>query len=179
MFGAPHRSTCSQLASTLSCPFLLPHPGSPGGLRGSVSPSLGQPGRLRVSTLSSCQTGGGQSQGDSQSLHDSGRPSLTGEEVGRQPPPPTDRTTSRAALVDLLLLQPHFNRFHQGVHELNLHVWRLSSVSSESQDFCKELLLRCPAVSGPPLPVCTRQSECSSVVGVVEGALLRSTSLFL
>ena len=38
-------------------------------------------------------------------------------------------------LWDRLLLQPHFNRFHGGVHGLNLHTWRPSSVSSESQAF--------------------------------------------
>ena len=74
---------------------------------------------------------------------------------------------------DRLLRQPHFNRCHQGVHE-----WRLSSVSSESQAFCEDLLLRCLAASGYPLPVCTRQSGCSFVVGVMEGALLRSVPLF-
>ena len=38
-------------------------------------------------------------------------------------------------LWDRLLLQPHFNWFHGGVHALNLHAWRPSSVSSESQAF--------------------------------------------
>ena len=79
---------------------------------------------------------------------------------------------------DQLLRQPYFNRFHHGVHALNLHSWRLSSVSSESRAFRKDLLLRCPAASGHPLPACTRPSGCSSVVGVVEGALLQSTPLF-
>ena len=32
-------------------PMLFPRPKSPGGLRGCVSPSLGQPGRVRVSAL--------------------------------------------------------------------------------------------------------------------------------
>ena len=69
---------------------------------------------------------------------------------------------------DRLLRQPR-----QGVHVLNLHAWRLSSVSSENRAFCEGLLTRCPAASGHPLPVYTRQSGCSSVVGVVKGALLR------
>ena len=73
---------------------------------------------------------------------------------------------------DRLLRQPHFNRFHNGVHVLNLHAWQLSSVSSESRAFCEDLLLRCPAASKRPLPGCTRRSAYSSVVGVVEGALL-------
>ena len=79
---------------------------------------------------------------------------------------------------DRLLRQPHFNRFHQCVHALNLHAWRLSSVSSESQAFREWLRLRCPVASGSPLPACTRLSGSPSVVGVVEGALLQSTPLF-
>ena len=55
-------------------PILFPSPGSPGSLRGCVSPSLGQPGSLRVSALFSGRTGGGSSQRDPKSLHDSGRP---------------------------------------------------------------------------------------------------------
>ena len=72
---------------------------------------------------------------------------------------------------DQLLRQPYFNRFRNGVHALNLHAWRLSSISSESRAFHEDLLLRCPAASTHPLPSCTRQSGCSSVVGVVEGAI--------
>ena len=74
--------------------------------------------------------------------------------------------------LDQLLQQTHFNRFHSDVHPLSLHAWRLSSVSSESRAFREDLLLRCPAASLHPLPGCTRRSGCSSVVGVVEGALL-------
>ena len=91
-------------------PILLPRPGSPGGLRGCVSPSLGQPGRLRVSTLSSRRKGGGSSQRDPQSLHDSGCPPLAGEGVVHRPSPSADPTTSCAALVGLAVaaapLQP-------------------------------------------------------------------------
>ena len=36
---------------------------------------------------------------------------------------------------DSLLRQPHCNLFHQGVHSLNLHAWRLSNVTSESSGF--------------------------------------------
>ena len=79
---------------------------------------------------------------------------------------------------DQLLQQPHLSCFHQGVHALNLHAWRLSSVSSESRAFCEDLLKRCLAASGPPLPICTRLSGCSSVVGVVEETLPRSSPLF-
>ena len=79
---------------------------------------------------------------------------------------------------DWLLQQPHFNRFHNAVHVLNLHAWRLSSVSSESRVYREDLLLRYPAVSEHPLPGCTRRKDCSCVAGVVEGALLQSTPLY-
>ena len=79
---------------------------------------------------------------------------------------------------DNLLRQPHCNLFHQGVHELNLHAWRLSSVTSESQAFREGLLESCQGVSDPPPRVSTSRGGRSSVVGVVEGALLQSTPLF-
>ena len=81
-------------------------------------------------------------------------------------------------LWDHLLRQPHFHRFHGGVHTLNLHVWRLSSVSSKSQAFRDELRASCPYVSECPLPACTNRNGSPSVVGVVEGALLRSMPLY-
>ena len=62
---------------------------------------------------------------------------------------------------DRLLRQPHFHRFHGGVHALNLHTWRLSSISSESQDFRDELLASCPDMSESPLHACTsRNGSC-------------------
>ena len=79
---------------------------------------------------------------------------------------------------DRLLRQPHFHRFHGGVHTLNLHEWRLSSISFESQDFRDEHLASCPDVSECPLHACTSRNGSPSVVGVVEGALLRSTPLY-
>ena len=45
------------------------------------------------------------------------------------------------------LRQPHFNQFHGGANALNLHAWRLSSVSSESQDFRDKLRASCPVAS--------------------------------
>ena len=47
-------------------------------------------------------------------------------------------------LWDRLLRQLHFHRFHRGVRDLNLHAWRLSSVSSESRVFRERLHARCP-----------------------------------
>ena len=78
-----------------------------------------------------------------------------------------------------LLRQPHFDRFHQGVHALNLHAWRLSSVTSESRAFREELRESCPAASETPPRDCISHGGRSSVVGVVEGVLLQSTPLFL
>ena len=80
-------------------PMLFPCPGSPGSLRGCVSPSLGQPGPLRVSALSSDRKGGGSNQRDPKSLHMTGRPPLAGEGVVCRPPPSTDPTTSGASVV--------------------------------------------------------------------------------
>ena len=79
---------------------------------------------------------------------------------------------------DSLLRQPHCNLFHQGVHALNLHVWRLSSVTFESRAFREGLLESCQGVSDPPPRASTSRGGRSSVVGVVEGALLQSTPLF-
>ena len=79
---------------------------------------------------------------------------------------------------DRLLCQPHFHRFHGGVLARNLHAWRLSSVSSESQDFRDELRTSCPDVSESPLHACTSRNSSLSLVGVVEGALLRVTPLY-
>ena len=80
-------------------PILFPCPGSPGGLRGCISSSFGQPGPVHFSTFSSGRKGGGSSQRDPQSLHDSSRSPLAGEEVVRRPSPSTDPTTSGASVV--------------------------------------------------------------------------------
>ena len=80
---------------------------------------------------------------------------------------------------DRLLRQPHCNLFHQGAHVLNLHAWRLSSDTTESRAFWEGLLESCQG-SSENLPLaCTSRNGRSSVVGVVEGALLQSTPLFL
>ena len=79
---------------------------------------------------------------------------------------------------DSLLWQPHCSLFHQGVHTLNLHTWRLSNVTSESRAFREGLLESCQGASDPPSRASTSRGGRSSVVGVVEGALLRSMPLF-
>ena len=80
---------------------------------------------------------------------------------------------------DKLLRQPHCSLFHQGVHALKLHAWRLSSDTTESRAFREELLESCQGSSENPPLDCTSRDGRSSVVGVVEGALLQSTPLFL
>ena len=68
---------------------------------------------------------------------------------------------------DRLLRQPHCNLFHQGAHALNLHAWRLSSVTTESRAFREGLLESCQGSSeNLPLASTSRDGR-SSVVGVV------------
>ena len=79
---------------------------------------------------------------------------------------------------DKLLRQPHCSLFHQGVHALKLHAWRLSSDATESRAFREELLESCQGSSRSPPLDCTSRDGRSSVVGVVEGAVLQSTPLY-
>ena len=96
----------------------------------------------------------------------------------RRPSASTDPTTSRPALVGQSASAASLQPLHQGVHALNLHAWRLSSVTSESQAFWEGLLESCQGVSDPPPRASTSRDGRSSVVGVMEGALLQSTPLF-
>ena len=93
--GGHRRSICSLQVSTRSFPYTVPLSRIP-SLRGCVSSSLGQPGCVRVSTLSPSQKGGGSSQRDTQSLFDLGCPPLAGDGVVRRPSNSTDPTTSGA-----------------------------------------------------------------------------------
>ena len=52
---------------------------------------------------------------------------------------------------DRLLRQPHCGLFREGVHALNLHAWRLSSVTSESRAFREGLLESCQGSCRSPL----------------------------
>ena len=86
--------------------------------------------------------------------------------------------------ADLLLLTqpplalPWWDSLLRQPHTLNLHAWRLSSDTSESQAFREGLLACCQGVSDPPPRASTSRGGRSSVVGVVEGALLQSTPLY-
>ena len=158
--------------------ILFPCPGYPGSLRGWVSPFLGKPGPLRVSTLSSGRRVVARVRETPNLSMTLVAPLWLEKEWFADLLLLLTRPPVELPLWDQLLWQPHFNRFHNGVHALSLHAWRLSSISSYSRAFREVLLSRCPAASAPPLPGCTRRSGCSSVVGVVEGALLQSTPLY-
>ena len=148
-----------------TAPVLLAGPGSPSRLRGCVSSSLGRPGSVRVPSLSSGRSGDHPCPKVVTGCDDSGRTPLSEKEwfadflLLTQPP---------LALPwwDSLLRQPHCNLFHQGVHALNLHAWRLSSVT-ESRAFREGLLESCQSASDPPPRTSTIRGGRSSVVGVV------------
>ena len=157
-----------------TAPVLLTSPGSPGRLRECVSTSLGRPGPVRVPSLSSGRSGDRPCLRVVASCDDSGRTPLAREGVVRRLTTSTDPTTSRPALVGQSASAAHCNLFHQGVHALNLHAWRLSKRHFRKSGFSGR--------AAGVLSVCLRSSTSrdgrSSVVGVVEGALLQSTPLF-
>ena len=159
--------------------LLLASSGSPGRLPGCVSPSLGRPGPVRVPSLSSGRSGDRPCPRVVALRNNSGRTSLAREEVVRTQPP--------LALPwwDSLLRQPHCGLFHQGVHVLNLHAWRLSSVTSESRAFREGLLESCQGSFGVLLSIipvemedllwlvswkgcCSSQRYCSSSRGLFD-----------
>ena len=152
---------------------LLASPGCPGRLRGCVSPSLGRSGSVRVPSLSSGRSGDRPRPAVVACRDDSGRASLAREGVVLLTQPPL-----ALPCWDKLLRQPHCSLFHQGVHVLKLHAWRLSSDTTESRAFREELLESCQGSYGSPPLDCTSRDGRSSVVGVVEGALLQSTPLY-
>ena len=162
-----------------TAPLLFAGPGSPGHLRGCVSPSLGRPGSVRIPSLSFDRSGDRPCPRVIAGCDDSGCTPLAREGVVRRPSSSTDPTTSPLRWWDSLLRQPHCILFHQGIHALNLHAWRLSSVTSESRAFREGLLESCQGASDHPPCASTSRGGRSSVVGVVEGALLQSTPLRL
>ena len=82
-----------------AAPVLLACPGSPGRLRGCVSPSLGRPGSLRVPSLSSGRSGDRPRPGVVACRDDSGRTSLAREGVVRRLAASTDPTTPGSTLL--------------------------------------------------------------------------------
>ena len=172
-----NRPVCD-LPQREAAPVLLACPGSPGRLRGCVLPSLGRPGSVRVPSLCSGRLGDRPCPAVISCVAMTLVAPLWPEEwfadlllLLTQPP-------LALPCWDKLLRQPHCSLFHQGVHALNLHAWRLSSDTTESRAFRQELLESCQGSSeNPPLDCTSRDGR--SVVGVVEGALLQSTPLFL
>ena len=82
-----------------AAPVLLASPGSPGRLRGCVSPSLGRPGSVRVPSLSSGRSGDRLCPRVVACRDDSGRTSLAREGVVRRLAASTDPTAPGAALL--------------------------------------------------------------------------------
>ena len=93
-----NRSLCD-VPQCETAPVLLASPGSPGRLRGCVSPCLGRPESLRVPSLSSGRSGDRLCPRVVACRDDSGRTPLAREGVVRRPSSSTDPTTSRPALV--------------------------------------------------------------------------------
>ena len=155
-----------------TAPVLLASPGSPGRHRGCVSPSLGRPGPVRVPSLSSV----------GRVIAHVRESSLVAMTLVAPLWPEKEWFADLLLLLtqpplalpwwDSLLRQPHCNLFHQGVHALNLHPWRLSSVISESRAFREELLESCQGASDLLWLVswkgrCSSQRHCSSSRGLL------------
>ena len=101
-------------------------------------------------------------------------PLLAGEGVVRRPFP-TDPTTSGSFMVGPVVAAASLQQVPQ--RRPRAEPSCLAS-PPKSQALGEDLLLRCPAASVHPFPGYTKGSGCSSVVGVVEGALLQSLPLY-
>ena len=93
-----NRPVCD-LPQREAAPVLLACPGSPGRLRGCVSPSLGRPGSVRVPSLCSGRSGDRPRPAVIACRDDSGRASLAREGVVRRLAASTDPTTPGSALL--------------------------------------------------------------------------------
>ena len=82
-----------------AAPVLLASPGSPGRLRGCVSPSLGRPGSVRVPSLCSGRSGDRPRPAVVACRDDTGRASLAREGVVRRLAASTDSTAPGSALL--------------------------------------------------------------------------------
>ncbi|MPC55148.1 hypothetical protein E2C01_049079 [Portunus trituberculatus] len=85
--------------------------------------------------------------------------------------------SSSVAAMGLSTLPASSPPLSQVARALHLHAWRLSSVSSEREAFCRRLLDLWPFQSNSPLPESIRQSGSSSVVGVSRGVVFLSRPL--
>ena len=93
-----NRPVCD-LPQRKAAPVLLASPGSPGRLRGCVSPSLGRPGSVRVPSLCSGRSGDRLRPALVACRDDSGRASLAREGVVRRLAASTDPTIPGSALL--------------------------------------------------------------------------------
>ena len=93
-----NRPVCD-LPQREAAPVLLASPGSPGRLRGCVSPSLGRPVSVRVPSLCSGRSGDRPRPAVVTCRDDSGRTSLAREGVVRRLAASTDPTTPGSALL--------------------------------------------------------------------------------
>ena len=93
-----NRPVCD-LPQREAAPVLLASPGSPGRLRGCVSPSLGRPGSVRVPSLCSGRSGDRPRPAVVACRDDSRRASLAREGVVRRLAASTDSTTPGSALL--------------------------------------------------------------------------------
>ena len=98
-WGNPSIDLFCDLPQREAAPVLLACPGSPGRLRGCVSPSLGRPGSVRVPSLSSGRSGDRPRPRVVACRDDSGRASLAREGVVRRLAASTDPTTPGSTLL--------------------------------------------------------------------------------
>ena len=163
-----------------AAPILLACPGSTGRLRGCVSSSLGRPGSLRVPSLCSGRSGDRSRPTVIAGRDDSGRTSLAREGVVRRLAASTDPTTPGSSLLgpaaSAAPLQPVPSRRPRAepsrVATLKRHYRKSGFSGRAAAESCQGSSETLPLAS-------TSRDGRSSVVGVVEGALLQSTPLFL
>ena len=169
-----NRPVCD-LPQREAAPVLLACPESPGRLRGCVSSSLGRPGSVRVPSICSGRSGDRPRPAVIACRDDSGRDSLAREGVVRRLAASSDPTTPGSALLgqadSATPLQSVPSRRPRAepsrVATLKRH-YRKSGFSGRAARVLLGVLRESSSRDGR-----------SSVVGVVEGALLQSTPLFL
>ena len=92
--GVPNDRPIRNTPQCEASPILLSDSRPSGRIRRCLPPPLEQSRRVRVPSFPSGREGGGQSQRDPKSFHDSDCPPLAGEGLVRRPPPPADPTPS-------------------------------------------------------------------------------------
>ena len=142
---------------------------------------MGRPGSVRVPSLCSGRSGDRPRSAVVAGRDDSGHAFLAREGVVRRLAASTDSTTPGSALLGqaasatpLQSVPSRRPRAEASRMETFKRHYR-----NESRAFQEELLESCQGSSENPPLDCTSRDGRSSVVGVVEGALLQSTPLFL